>query len=296
MKKPDFLIIGGQKCATTWLWNMLKQHPDTDLPATKEIHYFGGIENFRKGTQWYYDHFRDIDPGKVTGEASTTYLFDRMPYWHNPSRQIEYDDSLPTIAELVRQELPEVKIIAILRDPVRRAISGYHHLMRRAARRTGVRKSKITVFKSLRKIAHDAPKARVVEYGFYSRYLESWMKVFPADRIKVFFFEEAVLDDPDHAIGELYEFLDIDPAFRPVNTKEARNVSWGWFSIMATKLMPNRFQNIARNSVVRYLDRTRISKSLSVSKKDLAFLKDVYREEKDRLERLLGRHVPWPQY
>jgi len=185
MKKPDFLIIGGQKCGTTWLWNMLHQHPETDLPEKKEIHYFGGIENYRKGTQWYYNHFRDVDPGKVTGEASTSYLFDRIPYWYNTSPQIEYDDSLPTIAELVRQELPDVRIIAILRDPVRRAISGYHHIMRRAAIRSGVRRSKITVFKSLRKIAQDAPKARLVEYGFYSQYLESWMKVFPRDRVKV---------------------------------------------------------------------------------------------------------------
>lgn len=293
MKKPDFLIIGGQKCGTTWLWNMLQQHPDTDLPTIKEIHYFGGIENYRKGAQWYYDHFRDIDPGKVTGEASTSYLFDRIPYWYNPSQQIEYDDSLPTIAELVRQELPDVKIVAILRDPVRRAISGYHHIMRLAATGTGMRKSKITVFKSLRRIAQEAPKARVVEYGFYSRYLEAWMNVFPRDRIKVFFFEEAVLDDPNRAVGELYEFLDIDPAFRPVNLKEAKNISWGWFSIMATNLMPNRFQNMARNSAVRYLDRTRMAKSLSVSKKDLAFLNDVYREEKERLGRLLERPVPW---
>ena len=293
MKKPDFLIIGGQKCGTTWLWNMLHQHPETDLPEKKEIHYFGGIENYRKGIQWYYNHFRDVDPGKVTGEASTSYLFDRIPYWYNTSPQIEYDDSLPTIAELVRHELPDVRIIAILRDPVRRAISGYHHIMRRAAIRSGVRRSKITVFKSLRKIAQDAPKARLVEYGFYSQYLESWMKVFPRDRVKVFFFEEAVLKDPDRALVELYSFLKIDPTFRPANVKEAKNVSWGWFSIMATRLIPNRFEKIARNPAIRYMDQTRIAKSLSVSKKDLDFLNDLYCGEKERLERLLERPVPW---
>ena len=78
--KPDFLVIGAQKSGTTWLWSMLNQHPETDLPIEKEIHYFGGIENFRKGKEWYYNHFRNLTNGKLTGEASTTYLYDFMPY------------------------------------------------------------------------------------------------------------------------------------------------------------------------------------------------------------------------
>ena len=293
MKIPDFLIIGGQKCGTTWLWNMLKQHPDTDLPMSKEIHYFGGIENFRKGREWYFEHFRDIDPGKLTGEASTTYLFDRVPYWYNQSKQLEYDEFLPPIAELVRQELPNVKIIAILRDPVRRAISGYQHYLRMAATGKRMEKGKKTVFKSLRKVALESPKVRLVEYGFYTQYLKVWMEIFPKDRFKIFFFEEAVLKNPEQTVTELYDFLNIDPNFMPSNLKKAKNISWGWFSIMVTNLMPKRYQNIGRNSVVRFLDRTRMAKFLSISKNDIKFLNCIYKNEKLQLERLLERPVPW---
>ena len=70
MKKPEFLIIGVQKCGTTWLWEMLKQHPGTDLPERKEIHSFGSAELYRNGKDWYYSHFQNIAPSRVTGDEN----------------------------------------------------------------------------------------------------------------------------------------------------------------------------------------------------------------------------------
>jgi len=131
-RKPDFLIIGAQKAATTWLWNILDSHPDTDLPQKKEIHFFGGVENYNKGKEWYYNHFTGLDKTKITGEASTSYLYDYIPYWNNSSNSIEVSHSLPTIPELIINEMPDVKILVVLRDPVARAISAYKHNMRKA--------------------------------------------------------------------------------------------------------------------------------------------------------------------
>ena len=51
--KPDFLIIGAQKCGTTWLWHILDQHPGTDLKNKKEIQYFSSSKNYHKGLKWY---------------------------------------------------------------------------------------------------------------------------------------------------------------------------------------------------------------------------------------------------
>jgi len=100
-RKPDFLIIGAQKAGTSWLWDMLNQHPGTALPKIKEIHYFGSSELYARGPDWYYEHFAQTDRSKVTGEASTTYFYDYVPFWYNKSRQLEIDRSLPSIPELV---------------------------------------------------------------------------------------------------------------------------------------------------------------------------------------------------
>ncbi len=63
--KPDFLIIGTQKCATTWLWDKLRQHPGTDLPLKKEPHFFSLSEFYNKGYEWYYKHFSDLAPSNL---------------------------------------------------------------------------------------------------------------------------------------------------------------------------------------------------------------------------------------
>ncbi len=120
-RKPDFLIIGAQKAGTTWLWAMLNQHPGVQLPETKEIHFFGGSETYAAGLDAYLAHFEGIPENRVTGEASTAMFFDRVPYWYNKGRELVYDDALPPVPELVRRDLGEVKIIVVLRDPVRRA-------------------------------------------------------------------------------------------------------------------------------------------------------------------------------
>lgn len=112
---PDFIIIGGQRCGTTSLFNYLAQHPNVFPSYRKEVHYFDA--NYDKGLQWYRAHFpshlaRQVSRWRgrihLTGEASPLYLFD------------------PRVPERVRRDLPGVKLIALLRDPVSRAHSHYH--------------------------------------------------------------------------------------------------------------------------------------------------------------------------
>jgi hypothetical protein len=113
---PNFLIIGAQRCGTTSLYNFLTEH-SCILPALKkEVHFFD--INYRRGDYWYRAHFplskhifkdaRD-DEAVITGEATPYYLFH------------------PLAAARVYQKIPDVKIIIMLRNPVDRAYSHYHH-------------------------------------------------------------------------------------------------------------------------------------------------------------------------
>ena len=67
--KPNFIGIGAQKCATTWVYRVLEDHPAALLSDPKELHFFSS--NFDRGYQWYERHFPETSSAKAVGECST---------------------------------------------------------------------------------------------------------------------------------------------------------------------------------------------------------------------------------
>lgn len=208
--RPNFFIIGAQKSGTTWLWQCLQAHPGTSL-GRKEIHYYGGAEHYRKGPEWYYRHFSSLDSTKLIGEASTSYLYDRAPYFYNAGRRIEHDASLPSIPELILRDHPDARFIAILRDPVRRALSAYRHWMKRQYRT----RDAVSPVRGLTYAALERPKFRILEYGYYEQHLAVWQRHVPAERLKILIFEEDILAHPEWAWQEVCAFLNLDPDYVP---------------------------------------------------------------------------------
>lgn len=112
---PDYLIIGAQRCGTTTLQGLISSHPRVQPPMLRKgIHYFD--TDFKKGESWYRSQFpfqARASEGFVTGEASPYYLFHPLA----PGRIVDL--------------IPDIKVIALLRDPVERAISHHKHEVRR---------------------------------------------------------------------------------------------------------------------------------------------------------------------
>ncbi len=117
---PDFLIIGTKRGGTTSLWNYLIEHPLVVpmFPASENLksnHYF--YWHYTRGEAWYRSHFatnrhrsrlqHKLGGPTMTGEASPYYLYD------------------PRVPARVRTDLPDAKIIILLRNPVERAYSQY---------------------------------------------------------------------------------------------------------------------------------------------------------------------------
>jgi hypothetical protein len=113
---PDFVVIGGKKCGTTYLYHLLSLHPLVEPAATKELHFFDTL--FDEGVEWYRRCFPKpkLKDGRntITGEA-TPY----MAAHHAPERMAEV--------------IPQARLIALLRDPVDRAYSHYHQGVRRGS-------------------------------------------------------------------------------------------------------------------------------------------------------------------
>jgi hypothetical protein len=103
---PDVVIVGTMKGGTTSLFSYLCQHPEIRGSIRKEVHYFD--RHFKRGERWYRKHFTTRSDGIVL-EATPDYMFHRSSL----SR--------------MRSVLPNVRVIMVLRNPVTRAYSHYHH-------------------------------------------------------------------------------------------------------------------------------------------------------------------------
>lgn len=111
-RSPDFLIIGAQKGGTTSLYRLLSLHPRVHPTIKKEIHYFDN--NYDKPYSWYAAHFPlRVFPSFISGEASPYYIFH------------------PRAPHRIATTIPDVRLIALLRDPVERAYSHYQHNRRK---------------------------------------------------------------------------------------------------------------------------------------------------------------------
>lgn len=115
---PGFLIVGAQRCGTTSMYRTLSQHPDVRKAVLhKGVHYFD--MNYDRGLAWYRAHFplrvraRRGDRSALTFESSPYYMFH------------------PLAAERIAADLPGVKLIVLVRDPVERAYSAHAHELAR---------------------------------------------------------------------------------------------------------------------------------------------------------------------
>ena len=100
---PDFLIIGAQKSGTTFLYQLLVQHPHVKPAFVKEVHYFD-LE-YRKGVNWYRSHFplqMRNSREYITGEASPYYLF--HPHAPRRASAVVPDAKLVVLALVVNME------------------------------------------------------------------------------------------------------------------------------------------------------------------------------------------------
>ena len=110
----DFLIIGAQKCGTTALHKFLEETDCVYVPKEKEAPYFSRPEVVSEGWHAFYtDVFAAAPINSLKGKATPQYM------------------TSPNIPAQIYNEMPDVKLVAILRDPISRLKSQYKMLLRR---------------------------------------------------------------------------------------------------------------------------------------------------------------------
>ena len=203
---PDFLIIGAQKGGTSSLFYYLKFHPQVVRPIKKEIHYFNLF--YDKGIKWYLAHFPLTSEGKITGEASPDYLYH------------------PLSAQRVKALNPQMKIIVLMRNPIKRAYSAYQMNKRmgidhRETFEDAVNYEMSHPDKKSDEYTYDQHNFFYFERGKYAEQLETWSDHFDSDQIHVVDSASFFKQTNDELI-KIYDFLGIERVL-PDNLK-AMNV------------------------------------------------------------------------
>ncbi len=211
---PDFLVVGTKRGGTTSMWNYLLMHPGVlglfpSNRGKKSTDYF--FKEQHRGEGWYRSHFhsrphrqrveRRLGYAPVGGEASPYYMWD------------------PRIAPAAREVAPDVKAVALLRDPVERAWSQYQERTQNGVEplpfgealaaepdRLAGEVERMTADPSYYSEAHDWYTYR--SRGVYLPQLLHWTSVFPAEQLLVLTSEE-MYADPQRVFDQTCDFLRI---------------------------------------------------------------------------------------
>jgi hypothetical protein len=192
----DFIIIGAQKSGTTSLFKYLAVHPEVYLPPNKETNFFHKDEFYSRGISWFFrEFFENVSEDLVWGEASPSYMT---------------NDSVP--ARIVHH-FPDVKLIAILRDPIERAYSHYKMNVRRALEG---RQFEEAITMQLKTEALDSARSNYSEerncyivWGEYGRILTHYLDYFSLEQLLVLFTSD-LAESPSYVMQKVYKFLDIE--------------------------------------------------------------------------------------
>lgn len=206
--EPDFLLVGGQRCGTTSLFRAFEQHPHIIRPRlNKGINYFD--LNYQRGERWYRGHYPPERKARPNSDISTAVFEASGYYMFHPLAPMR-----------ILNDLPTVKIVAMLRDPVERAFSAWKHERARGfdtlpfdqaleteEARTAGERERMLADPNYQSFAfrHFSYMAR----GDYVPQLQAFYERLPRNRIHVIYSED-FFRHPEAEFARLADFLGVE--------------------------------------------------------------------------------------
>jgi Sulfotransferase family len=310
LKLPNFFIVGAPKAGTTSLYAYLDQHAQIYMSPLKEPNYFAGelrpenfsaemrprilremraVEEYLRGdmrekrfgglvTSWedYLRLFRNVEDEIAIGEATPIYLWSA------------------TAARNIAARIPHAKIIINLRNPVDRAFSQYLQMVTEGVIRRSFREQ---IYANLRcEIKQFGPAWPLLEFGHYHGQIQRYLDEFPRSQIHISFHED-LERAPGPLVADLFAFLGVDRSFatdvshrhhEPRIAKLAgvdyflkRWRVWPYLRNLAPRPLGPRLRSLMLRSRA----------SLEMEPADRAFLTDYYRNDIEKLARLVDRDL-----
>jgi hypothetical protein len=278
MKRLDFIGIGVQKAATTWVFRCLLEHPNirgARVENDKELNFFN--HNYDKGSSWYHSKF-EFGPWK-TGEFSVLYFNDK----NVPKRIYQYN--------------PKIKLLLCLRNPIDRAFS--HHLHE-------IKEGHIPqhLYKFSEAVKYNPT---YLEMGKYATHLERYLEFFEPKQIHIILFDD-IQSKPDEVLKNLFNFLEIDDQFTPssinkkiyaAHTYISRgldyflNTASGFISKIFGEMVLNLVKMTKLPSRIRNYNKVEFDKQIvpNLTEDERKMLYTIFSEEIESLSNLINRDL-----
>lgn len=179
---PTFVCVGPGRTGTSWLYDVLTEHPEVCMAKDiKETEFFD--REYHRGFDWYVHFFEECEDAKAIGEISNRYIFNRSV----PGR--------------IKKHLSSVKILIGLRNPYERIQSNYSFKLREGALNCSFEE------------ALEKMPALVTENFYYSM-IKPYCDLFGIENIFFIFFDD-IVSNPEKLCAQLFQFLGVDSSFAP---------------------------------------------------------------------------------
>jgi hypothetical protein len=186
-RRPNFIFIGPDKSGSTWLYKALREHKDVYLPRVKELFFFDRF--YPRGWQWYATYFAEAPKDcRIIGELSHDYLFSELA------------------CKRIARDIPFVKLMVCLREPVQRAFSAYLYMVKQGR----VRSDFDVAIKEIDEL---------IDHGCYAKHLERYLDAFDRERIHVAVFDDLV-ESPQLFFDRICGFLGVEVMELPAKLRE----------------------------------------------------------------------------
>jgi sulfotransferase family protein len=198
--KPNLVIVGAQKSASTFIHLCLREHPDVWMPASETPCFLS--PDYENGAPQELYEVTEKQQEKIIGIKRPDYLY------------------MPEVPERIAKELDKPKIIVVLREPLGRTKSAYFHYIR------GGFTPLASLNKGVLNILNGKMKKKwkrsqeIIDFSRYSPGLERYFNVFPKDSILVLTHDE-ISRSPIECLQQIHTFLGIEKDFIPKSINES---------------------------------------------------------------------------
>tara|TARA_B100001063_G_C16737034_1_gene542628 strand:- start:734 stop:1627 length:894 start_codon:yes stop_codon:yes gene_type:complete len=290
VKKIDFIIIGAQKSGSTFLYNILNLSNEIFMPEEKELPFFLEKNIDEKNYQKFLNnYFKNSKIDQKIGTSTPQYMM--------------YPESF----KFIKSSLPTVKLIAILREPIKRLISHYDMAYRFGKEKRSINsvlEYQLENIEYYRKTPFDDPTGKYIVAGEYGRIFSDLLKNFDKSQIHVLLFKD-LISQPKMEIRKIMSFLDLKSQINEF--KKFKNMRGGkkklinidlykivvFFKKIGLKnLIPN-FLIKKTQTLLSFVDNVNVdTKSKTsineINPKLLEKLKDHYRKDLNLLKNIVG--------